>query len=123
MTAARDAEGRLPSPTLPVKPAAHPSVQAVLARRGAGDAARPPAVIDAAAVSLDHPDLGGRARVRAVGTARHPPPDRYGGPAGIARAGPPGADSPTSPSRKSPEAGSPRRSDPRPPSESYVRHE
>ncbi|MER6716249.1 hypothetical protein [Streptomyces sp. NPDC000877] len=76
MTAARDAEGQptAPTPRLPAKLAAHPSVQAVLARRRAGDAARPPAVIDAAwlrelclaagaddaaAVSLDHPDLAG----------------------------------------------------------------
>jgi ferredoxin len=74
MTAARDAEGQLPGPRLPAKLAAHPSVQAVLARRRKGDAARPPAVIDAAwlrelclaagaddaaAVSLDHPDLAG----------------------------------------------------------------
>ncbi|RSM47404.1 (4Fe-4S)-binding protein [Amycolatopsis balhimycina DSM 5908] len=61
-------------PKLPAKLAAHPSVRAVLARRRAGDAASPPAVIDAAwlrelclaagaddvgAVSLDHPDLAG----------------------------------------------------------------
>ncbi|MFI6809076.1 hypothetical protein ACIBO6_29425 [Streptomyces luteogriseus] len=74
MTAARDAEGQLPGSRLPAKLAAHPSVQALLARRGAGDTARPPAVIDAAwlrelclaagaddaaAVSLDHPDLAG----------------------------------------------------------------
>ena len=74
MTAARDAEGQLPGPRLPANLAAHPSVQAVLARRRTGDAARPPAVIDAAwlrelclaagaddaaAVSLDHPDLAG----------------------------------------------------------------
>ncbi|MCT9081637.1 DUF3533 domain-containing protein, partial [Streptomyces fulvoviolaceus] len=76
MTAARDAEGQptvpAPAPRLPAKLAAHPSVQAVLARRKAGDAVSPPAVIDAAwlrelcltagaddaaAVSLDHPDL------------------------------------------------------------------
>jgi len=57
---------------LPAKLAAHPSVQAVLARRRAGHVASPPAVIDAAwlrqlclaagaddaaAVSLDHPHL------------------------------------------------------------------
>ncbi|MEU4253767.1 4Fe-4S binding protein [Amycolatopsis sp. NPDC026612] len=61
-------------PKLPAKLAAHPSVRAVLARRAAGGAARPPAVIDAAwlrelclaagaddvaAVGLDHPDLAG----------------------------------------------------------------
>ena len=38
MTAARDAEThpRAPAPRLPAKLAAHPSVQAVLARRAAG---------------------------------------------------------------------------------------
>ncbi|XUL89246.1 hypothetical protein ACQ86D_23550 [Streptomyces galilaeus] len=76
MAAARDAEGQptAPAPRLPAKLAAHPSVQAVLARRRAGDVVRPPKVIDAAwlrelcltagaddaaAVSLDHPDLAG----------------------------------------------------------------
>ncbi|CAL9288019.1 4Fe-4S binding protein [Streptomyces sp. SudanB52_2052] len=76
MTAARDAEEQptAPAPRLPAKLAAHPSVQAVLARRTAGDVASPPPVIDAAwlrelclatgaddaaAVSLDHPDLAG----------------------------------------------------------------
>ncbi|MFM9699634.1 4Fe-4S binding protein [Streptomyces europaeiscabiei] len=78
MTAARDAEGQptvpAPTPRLPAKLAAHPSVQAVLARRGTGDTVSPPTVIDAewlrelclaagaddaAAVSLDHPDLAG----------------------------------------------------------------
>jgi len=59
-------------PKLRAKLAAHPSVQAVLARRRAGEVASPPAVIDAvllrelclaagaddaAAVSLDHADL------------------------------------------------------------------
>ena len=61
-------------PKLPAKLAAHPSVQAVLARRTAGHLTVPTAVIDAAwlresclaagaddaaAVSLDHPDLAG----------------------------------------------------------------
>ncbi|MDQ0960691.1 hypothetical protein QFZ66_004569 [Streptomyces sp. B4I13] len=74
MTAARGPEGQPIRPPLPAKPAAHPSVRAVLARRGTGDVGRPPAVIDAAwlrelclaagaddvaAVSLDHPDLAG----------------------------------------------------------------
>jgi epoxyqueuosine reductase len=74
MANAHDAEGRPSDSGLPAKLAAHPSVQAVLARRRAGDAAGPPAVIDAAwlrelclaagaddaaAVSLDHPDLAG----------------------------------------------------------------
>lgn len=74
MTAARDAEGQPAPPRLPAKLAAHPSVQAVLARRRTGGIARPSAVIDAerlrelclaagaddaAAVSLDHPDLAG----------------------------------------------------------------
>ncbi|WP_327695889.1 hypothetical protein [Streptomyces sp. NBC_00459] len=74
MTAARDAEGQPVPPRLPAKPAAHPSVQAVLARRGTGGIARPSAVIDTewlrelclaagaddtAAVSVDHPDLSG----------------------------------------------------------------
>jgi epoxyqueuosine reductase len=74
MTTARDAEGQPTDPKLPAKLAAHPSVQAVLARRRAGDVAGPPAVIDAAwlrtlcraagaddvaAVSLDHADLAG----------------------------------------------------------------
>jgi epoxyqueuosine reductase len=59
---------------LPAKLAAHPSVRAVLARRGEGEATSPPAVIDAAwlrelclaagaddaaVVSLDHADLAG----------------------------------------------------------------
>jgi epoxyqueuosine reductase len=58
-----------PEAELPAKLTAHPSVQAVLARRRSGDATSPPAVIDAAwlrelcrtagaddaAVSLDHP--------------------------------------------------------------------
>jgi epoxyqueuosine reductase len=59
-------------PKLPAKLATHPSVQAVLAQRRAGEIATPPAVIDsawlrelcltagaddAAAVSLDHADL------------------------------------------------------------------
>jgi ferredoxin len=63
-----------PDPRLPAKLAAHPSVQAVLARRRTGAVANPPAVIDAdwlrelclaagaddaAAVSLDHADLAG----------------------------------------------------------------
>lgn len=62
------------SPRLPPKLAAHPSVQAVLARRNSDDLAGPPPVIeagwlrdlcleagadDAAAVRLDHPDLAG----------------------------------------------------------------
>ncbi|MFE7841505.1 hypothetical protein ACFU53_37265 [Streptomyces sp. NPDC057474] len=70
MTAARDAEGQPTHPRLPAKLAAHPSVQAVLARRRTGGIARPSAVIDAewlrelclaagaddaASVSLDHP--------------------------------------------------------------------
>ncbi|MFE0674501.1 hypothetical protein [Streptomyces sp. NPDC058867] len=74
MTAARDAEGHPTHPRLPPKLAAHPSVQAVLARRRTGDTRRARAVIDAAwlrelcltagaddvaAVSLDHPDLVG----------------------------------------------------------------
>src|SRR5206468_5513158 len=74
MATARDAEGRPSDSGLPAKLAAHPSVQAVLAWRRAGDAAGPSAVIDAAwlrelclaagaddaaAVSLDHPDLAG----------------------------------------------------------------
>lgn len=74
MTAARDAEGQPAHPRLPAKLAAHPSVQAVLAQRRTGGIARPSAVIDAdwlrelclaagaddaAAVSLDHPDLAG----------------------------------------------------------------
>ncbi|SOE07369.1 4Fe-4S binding protein [Streptomyces sp. Ag109_G2-15] len=61
-------------PKLAAKLAAHPSVQAVLARRQAGETVTPPSVIDAAwlrelciaagaddaaAVSLDHPDLAG----------------------------------------------------------------
>ncbi|MBP5942013.1 4Fe-4S binding protein [Streptomyces acidiscabies] len=61
-------------PRLPAKLASHPSVQALLARREAGDVPTPPKVIDAAwlkelclasgaddaaAVSLDHPDLAG----------------------------------------------------------------
>ncbi|WP_206062234.1 hypothetical protein [Nonomuraea basaltis] len=73
MTAARDAEGRPTDPRLPAKLAAHPSERAVLARRRAGAVSRP-AVIDAAclrelclaagaddaaAVSLDRPDLAG----------------------------------------------------------------
>ncbi|MEU9917308.1 4Fe-4S binding protein [Streptomyces sp. NPDC051001] len=84
MTAARDAEGQptAPAPRLPAKLAAHPSVQAVLARRRAGAEVSPPAVIDAAwlrelclaagaddaaAVSLDHPDLAGeRAHVQSA---------------------------------------------------------
>ncbi|MGW0756917.1 hypothetical protein ACWD1Y_10570 [Streptomyces sp. NPDC002814] len=48
MTTARDTEGHPTPPRLPAKLAAHPSVQAVLARRAAGDVARPPSVIDAA---------------------------------------------------------------------------
>ncbi|MEV5713917.1 4Fe-4S binding protein [Amycolatopsis mediterranei] len=71
MTVAHHAEGE---PALPAKLAAHPSVQAVLARRRAGEAPGPPPVLDAdwlrelclsagaddvAAVSLDHPDLAG----------------------------------------------------------------
>src|ERR1044072_8092698 len=74
MTTAGDADRQPSAPKLPGKLAAHPSVQAVLARRRAGDVASPPAVIDAdwlrelclaagaddaAAVSLDHPDLAG----------------------------------------------------------------
>ncbi|MFJ8002657.1 4Fe-4S binding protein [Streptomyces sp. NPDC096310] len=74
MTAARDAEGQPTEFGRPAKLAAHPSVRAVLARRRAGGAVSPPAVIDAtwlrelclaagadgaAAVSLDHPDLVG----------------------------------------------------------------
>jgi len=47
MTAMR-AEGESADSKLPAKLAAHPSVRAVLARRRAGDAANPPAVIDAA---------------------------------------------------------------------------
>ncbi|CAM5746232.1 hypothetical protein STAFG_1199 [Streptomyces afghaniensis 772] len=73
MATARGAEGESDL-RLPAKLAGHPSVQAVLARRAAGDVASPPAVIDAAwlrerclaagaddaaAVSLDHPDLTG----------------------------------------------------------------
>ena len=72
MTTARDTDRQRPDPELPAKLAAHPSVQAVLARRRAGEEANPPTVIDAAwlrelclaagaddaaAVSLDHPDL------------------------------------------------------------------
>ena len=74
MTTARDADRQRPEPELPAKLAAHPSVQAVLARRRAGGEANPPAAIDAAwlrelclaagaddaaVVSLDHPDLVG----------------------------------------------------------------
>lgn len=74
MTTARGAEGQSTNLRLPGKPAAHPSVRAVLARRAAGDVASPSAVTDAdwlselclvagadeaAAVSLDHPDLAG----------------------------------------------------------------
>ncbi|CAM5703846.1 Ferredoxin OS=Streptomyces violarus OX=67380 GN=FHS41_001791 PE=4 SV=1 [Streptomyces violarus] len=74
MTTARGVEGQSAELRLPAKLAAHPSVRALLARRAAGDVARPPAVIDAAwlrelclaagaddaaAVSLDHPDLAG----------------------------------------------------------------
>jgi ferredoxin len=74
MSAARDVEGEPAEPKLAAKLAAHPSVQAVLARRRAGEVAKPPAVIDAdwlrelclaagaddaAAVDLDHPDLAG----------------------------------------------------------------
>ncbi|MGY0063598.1 4Fe-4S binding protein [Streptomyces sp. LZ34] len=74
MSTARDADRQRPDSELPAKLAAHPSVHAVLARRRAGDVASPPAVIDAAwlrelclaagaddaaAVSLDHPDLAG----------------------------------------------------------------
>src|ERR1044072_482949 len=74
MTTAGDADRQPSAPKLPGKLAAHPSVQAVLARRRAGDVASPPAAIDAAwlrelclaagaddegAVSLDHPDLAG----------------------------------------------------------------
>ncbi|MGN9761041.1 (4Fe-4S)-binding protein [Streptomyces sp. SD31] len=82
MTTARGTEGRSTDLGLPGKPAAHPSVQAVLARRAAGDVSSPPAVIDAgwlrelclaagaddaAAVSLDHPDLAGeREHARSV---------------------------------------------------------
>ncbi|WP_194910995.1 4Fe-4S binding protein [Catenulispora rubra] len=70
-----DQSGQPRRRTLPSKLAEHPSVQAVLARRDAEEAAsNPPAVIDAAwlrelclragaddaaAVSLDHPDLAG----------------------------------------------------------------
>src|SRR3954462_513580 len=74
MTTVRDDEGQSDEPRLPAKLAAHPSVQVVLARRRAGEAASPAAVIDAAwlrelclaagaddaaAVSVDHPDLAG----------------------------------------------------------------
>ncbi len=74
MTAAHDTDAQPAHPRLPAKLSAHPSVQAVLARRGTGDVVRPPTVIDgawlrevclaagaddAAAVSLDHPDLTG----------------------------------------------------------------
>ncbi|KUN09773.1 (4Fe-4S)-binding protein [Streptomyces yokosukanensis] len=68
--AAEETEGR----KLPAKLSGHPSVRAVLAARSAGGRAAPPPVIDAdrlralcleagaddaAAVSLDHPDLAG----------------------------------------------------------------
>ncbi|MER7841128.1 hypothetical protein ABTY98_35905 [Streptomyces sp. NPDC096040] len=74
MTTARGAEEQSADLRLPGKLAAHPSVQAVLARRAAGEVASPPTVTDAAwlrelclaagaddaaAVSLDHPDLAG----------------------------------------------------------------
>ena len=74
MATASAAERQPSAPGLPAKLAAHPSVQAVLARRRAGDVASPPSVIDAAwlrelclaagaddaaAVSLDHPSLAG----------------------------------------------------------------
>lgn len=74
MTTARGVEMQLADLGLPGKLAAHPSLQAVLARRAAGDVARAPTMIDAAwlrelclaagaddaaAVSLDHPDLAG----------------------------------------------------------------
>jgi len=74
MTTERDPEAQPLGSRLPAKLAAHPSVQAVLRRRGTGEVARPPAVIDAvwlrelclaagaddaAAVSLDNPDLAG----------------------------------------------------------------
>jgi len=74
MTTSHDAEAQPGDPRLPTRLAAHPSVQAVLARREAGETASPPAVLDAAwlrelclaagaddaaAVSLDHPDLAG----------------------------------------------------------------
>lgn len=72
MTSAHDGEAPSTDPKLPRKLAAHPSVQAVLARRRNGETVSPPPVIDAAwlrelclaagaddaaAVSLDHPDL------------------------------------------------------------------
>jgi epoxyqueuosine reductase len=74
MTRERGGEAGSADLRLPGKLAGHPSVQAVLARRAAGDVASPPAVIDAAwlrelclasgaddaaAVSLEHPDLVG----------------------------------------------------------------
>ena len=73
-TSARGVEGQSAQPRLPAKLAAHPSVEAVLARRRAGEFVSPAPVIDAAwlrelclaagaddaaAVSLDHPDLAG----------------------------------------------------------------
>jgi epoxyqueuosine reductase len=48
MITARGVEVESADLRLPGKPAGHPSVQAVLARRAAGDVASPPAVIDAA---------------------------------------------------------------------------
>ncbi len=74
MTDGRDADVPAADRRLPAKLAAHPSVQAVLARRGAGAVPTPAPVIDAswlrdlclaagaddaAAVSLDHADLAG----------------------------------------------------------------
>jgi epoxyqueuosine reductase len=86
MSAARDVEGEPAAPKLPAKLAAHPSVRAVLARRRAGDVVSPPAVIDAAwlrelclaagaddaaAVSLDHPDLAGEREYALAASAGH----------------------------------------------------
>ncbi len=69
----RSAAPEAATPRLPVKLAAHPSVRAVPARRGSDDPGPPPVIEagwlrelclaagadDAAAVSLEHPDLAG----------------------------------------------------------------
>lgn len=111
-TTARDAEVQSADLRLPAKLAAHPSVRAV----SAGDVASPPAVIDAAwlrelclaagaddaaAVSLDHPDLDGE---REHALAALPGTRTL-----IAMAVRMNRD------RKSPAAGSPRRNAPHPP--------
>jgi hypothetical protein len=57
MSAARDVEGEPAEPKLAAKLAAHPSVQAVLARRRAGEVAKPPAVIDADCASRRAPTM------------------------------------------------------------------